>query len=160
MIYYKFLLHEIFVLKNFCRVDVLQKYFNMKSLQHSIFNTIARVGEETYRESNCHGRDFRKEMLYSRLPHSYIKKYGRQWLKSRWCAKTLLIMWLWKGTKRYHGCVGCFCNGEVASYNRVTGLSKYSADLAQGRLKVLCSLLFKATLMEPIGSESPLLGLK
>ena len=42
----------------------------------------------------------------------------------------------------------------------VTGRRKYSADLANGKLEVPCSLLFKATLMEPVGSESPLLGLK
>ena len=44
------------------------KYFNTKILQHCVCNSVAiDQGEETYRESNCHGRDFRKEM-YSRLP--------------------------------------------------------------------------------------------
>ena len=43
---------------------------------------------------------------------------------------------------------------------RVTGRRKYSADLARGGLEVPCSLLFKATLMEPVGSESALLGPK
>ena len=42
----------------------------------------------------------------------------------------------------------------------VTGRRKYSADLAQGGHKVPCSLPFKAMLMEPVGSESLLLGLK
>ena len=42
----------------------------------------------------------------------------------------------------------------------VTGPRKYSADLAQGELEVSCSLLFKATLMEPVGSESLLIGLR
>ena len=41
-----------------------------------------------------------------------------------------------------------------------TGCRKYSADLAQGGLKVPCSLLYKAMLMEPAGSESLLLGQK
>ena len=48
-----------------------------------------------------------------------------------------------------------FLYGEVATIEcTVTGRSKYSADLAQGGFEVPCSLLFKATLMEPIGSES------
>ena len=54
---------KIFVLKNFCRVNVLRKYFNTK-----FCNSVAKARDETYGESNCHGRDFRKEMLYSRLP--------------------------------------------------------------------------------------------
>ena len=41
-----------------------------------------------------------------------------------------------------------------------TGHRKYSADLAQGRLEVPCFLLFRAMLMEPVDSESPLLGRK
>ena len=56
--YTKILLKKFGVLKNFRRVDVLRKYFNMKILQHSVCNSVARVGEETYGESNCHGRDF------------------------------------------------------------------------------------------------------
>ena len=48
------------MLKNFRRVDVLQKYFNTKILQHSACNSVAiEQGEETYGESNCHGRFFR-----------------------------------------------------------------------------------------------------
>ena len=42
----------------------------------------------------------------------------------------------------------------------VAGCRKYLADLAQGRHKVYCSLPFKAMLMEPVVSESLLLGLK
>ena len=58
-------------------------------------------------------------------------------------------------------CVRCFCDGEVATIEcTVTGRRKYSADLAQGGFEVPCTLLFKATLMEPVDSESPLLGLK
>ena len=54
-----------------------------------------------------------------------------------------------------------FLQREVATIEcTVTGRRKYSADLAQGGLEVPCSLLFKVTLMEPVGSESPLLGLK
>ena len=56
--YMKFSLKKFGVLKNFRRVDVLRKYFNTKILQHSVCNSVARVGEETYGESNCHGRDF------------------------------------------------------------------------------------------------------
>ena len=37
----KFSLEKIFVLKNFCRVDVLRKYFNAKILQHSVCNSVA-----------------------------------------------------------------------------------------------------------------------
>ena len=55
------------MLKIFHRVDVLRKYFNVKILQHSICNSVARAGEETYGESNCHGRVFRKKM-YLKLP--------------------------------------------------------------------------------------------
>ena len=36
----------------------------------------------------------------------------------------------------------------------------FTADLAQGGLEVPCSLLFKATLMESVGSESPMLALQ
>ena len=59
-------------------------------------------------------------------------------------------------------CVRCFCDGEVVTIEcTVTGRRKYSADLAQGGLEpVPCSLLFNATLNEPVGSESPLLGPK
>ena len=32
------------MLKNFRRVDVLRKYFNMKILQHSVCNSVARAG--------------------------------------------------------------------------------------------------------------------
>ena len=54
-----------------------------------------------------------------------------------------------------------FYNGEVATVEcTVTGCRKYSADLAQGGHKVPCSLPFKVMLMEPVGSESLLLGLK
>ena len=35
-----------------------------------------------------------------------------------------------------------------------TGCRKYSADLAQGGLKVPCSLLYKAMLMEPADSNT------
>ena len=48
-----------------------------------------------------------------------------------------------------------FLDGEVATIEcTVIGRRKYSADLAQGGLEVPCSLLFKAMLMEPVGSES------
>ena len=61
------------MLKIFRRVGVLRKYFNTKILQHSVCNSVigfraARAlrrgkleqGEETYEESNCCGKDFRK----------------------------------------------------------------------------------------------------
>ena len=35
---------KIFVLKIFRRVDVLRKYFNMKILQRSVCNSVARAG--------------------------------------------------------------------------------------------------------------------
>ena len=66
------------MLKIFRRVDVLRKYFNTIFFLHSV----ARAGEETYGESNCHGRDFR---VFEAT--TYIKKYGRQQLECRWCAK-------------------------------------------------------------------------
>ena len=69
--------------KIFRRFDGLRKYFNTKILQHSVCNSVigfraargrkerqARAGGRTYGESNCHGRVFRKELLYSRLPRS------------------------------------------------------------------------------------------
>ena len=59
------------------------------------------------------------------------------------------------------GCVRCSCDGEEATIEcTVTGRRKHSADLAQGRLEVPGSPHCKATLMEPVDSESLLLGLK
>ena len=45
---YEIFVRKIFVLKNFCRVDVLQKYFNTKILQQKL--------GRMYWESNCHGK--------------------------------------------------------------------------------------------------------
>ena len=82
----------------------------------------------------------------------YIKKYGRQRLESCWCAK--------ESPKRFQS-IRCGCDGEVATTEcTVTGRRKYSADLAQGGFLVPCSPHCKATLKQPVGSESPLLGLK
>ena len=90
----------------------------------------------------------------------YIKKYGR-WeaavRESLECERDPE-----NASDRYHRtfaskgiAVRCFCDGEVATIEcTVTGCRKYSADLAQGGLEVPCSLLFKATLMEPVGSEA------
>ena len=81
----------------------------------------ARAGVKsgrTYGESNGH---VRKELLYSRLPHSYIKKYGRWWLERHWCTKgsqkMLPIDTLWLSwdicLERCHGCVRGFCTEKV-----------------------------------------------
>ena len=87
-------------------------------------------------------------------------------MESCWCAKESPKMIRCGHEKRrdYHGTfaskgiVGVFA--VLATGGTVTGRRKYSADLAQGGLEVPGSVLFKATLMEPVGSESPLLGLK
>ena len=42
----KFSLKKFGVLKIFRWVDILRKYFNMKILQHSVCNSVARVGEK------------------------------------------------------------------------------------------------------------------
>ena len=68
----------------------------------------------------------------------------------------------WK-TFASKGIASVFAVFATVRYYRMyskTGRRKYSADLAQGGHKVPCSLPFKAMLMEPVGSESLLLGLK
>ena len=65
------------MLKNFHRVDILQKNFNTKILQHR--------SREERTESNCHGKVFQKK-LHLRLPRiATVKKYGRRRLERRWC---------------------------------------------------------------------------
>ena len=77
--YINFSLKKIFfVLKIFCRVDVLRKIYNITFVITQLaFTRHIHVrrgkleqGEETYGESNCHGRVFRKKLLYMylRLP--------------------------------------------------------------------------------------------
>ena len=79
------------MLKSFHRVDVLQKYFNMKILQHSICNNVigfhaehVRKERQTgvklgrmYGESNCHGRVYRKV----RIPRIYSADLAQRGLK-------------------------------------------------------------------------------
>ena len=69
-----FSLYEIFVGKIFVGSTSYENILT-RILQHSVCNSVARAGKKPYRESNCHGRVFRKEMLYSRL--LVYKKYGR-----------------------------------------------------------------------------------
>ena len=51
-------------------------------LTRKFCNSVARAREETHGESNWHGRVFR---VFEAT--TYIKKYGRRQLESRWCAK-------------------------------------------------------------------------
>ena len=51
-------------------------------LTRKFCNSVARAREETYGESNCHGRVLR---VFEAT--TYIKKYERRRLESCWCAK-------------------------------------------------------------------------
>ena len=76
------------MLKNFRRVDGLQKYFNTKILQHSICNSI--IGFRTahgHRERQLPWKSFSKRIVLEAT--MYIKKYGGRRLESR-CAKESL----------------------------------------------------------------------
>ena len=97
--------------------------FVMAFVQHMHLRILkqARAGVKsgrTYGESNYH---VRKELLYSRLPCSYIKKCGRLWLDRHWCTKgslkTLPIDTLWLSwdifLERCHRCVHGFCTEKV-----------------------------------------------
>ena len=102
--------------------------------------------EKTYGESNCHGRVFRKELLYSRLTH--YKEVWEAAVESRWCTKETLkkrsiCCGRDKGTIVGHlpHKVSRVCSLFLQRGSTVTGCRKYSADLAQGRLEVLALFL-------------------
>ena len=127
---------EIFELKNFCRVDVLRKYFNTTT-QHYYCSIIsfhvtrahqerqARAGvksERMYGDSNCHGKVFQKE-LYSQLPHTLWKTSAREVLvcerepvdaSDRYTVAVILSQEICLKSCS-SGYVHCFCNGEVHS---------------------------------------------
>ena len=120
-------------------------------------------GEETFGESNCHGRVFQKELLYSRPPRisvvgvSLVCKRESKNASDRYVVATKK-----EGTIMGHSPrkVSRVCSQFLRWRGTVTGRRKYPADLAQRGLEVPGSLLFKATLMEPVGSGSLFLGLK
>ena len=65
------------MLKIFRRVNVLQKYFNMKILQQS--------WEEHTEKATAMEKFFPKEIAFAAT--TYIKQYGRQRLERCWCAR-------------------------------------------------------------------------
>ena len=132
---------EIFVIwnfhwKNFRRVVVLQKYWGCIWGYHAY-----------------------KEVWEAVVGKSLVCKRARKRFRSIRCdcEKGTVIRYLPRKVSRVRS---VFLRRGGTIECTVTGRRKYSADLAQGVLEVSCPLLFKAMLMEPVGSESPLLGRK
>ena len=158
------------MLKIFHRFDVLQKYFNMKILQHSICNSVigfhaahackerqARASGRNI-QKNCHRRVFSKRMVVLRLPCIQRSMGSGGWR----------VVGVRKKARKCYRLIHCGCEKEL-SYNichkkvsRVCLLFLRLGGTIECTVinEVPCPLLFKAMLMEPVGSESLLLGQK
>ena len=92
-------------------------------------------GEETHGETNCHGRVFQRELLYSRLPH--ISAVGESLVcegESENASNRYAVATKKEGTIMGHlpRKVLRVCSQFLRRGGTVTGRRKYSADLAQG----------------------------
>ena len=99
---YKIFVGKIFVLKNFRRVDVLQKYFNMKIVQHSVCNSLARAGGKRTKKVTAMEEFFERKCIQG----YHVYKEVWEAAESCWCAKEspkmfpIDTLWLWK--RNYH----------------------------------------------------------